>query len=72
MYRYKIELVTQSDIRNFVDIASKHAGVVRLLDSTGFCVSGKSLLGAMYTIEWNDLWCESDEDMYPEIERFVK
>ena len=72
MYRHKIELVTYKDIEKFVSIAKDSAGYVRLIDGTGFCVNGKSLLGAIATIEWAELYCESEEDLYPQIEPFVK
>ena len=70
MYKYKIELVTTSDILSFVSIVTDISGSVKLIDDTGFCVNGKSLLGAMATVEWNSLYCVSDEDIYTKIERF--
>lgn len=70
MFKYKIELTTGADIADFVNISTKSHGNVRLTDDNGFCVNGKSLLGAMASIEWNSLYCLSDEDIYNEIERF--
>ena len=70
MYRYKIELVTATDMKKFVDIASKVDGKVYLIDGTGFKVSGKSLLGAACTVEWSSLYCESEKNIYTEIERW--
>lgn len=70
MYRNKIELVTTSDIMGFVNIATNESGYVRLVDGNGFCVNGKSLLGAMATVEWNSLYCESEDDIYSKIQKF--
>ena len=70
MYRNKIELVTTSDIMEFVRIATEETGDVKLIDGNGFCVNGKSLLGAMATVEWKSLYCESDNDIYAKIEKF--
>lgn len=70
MHKYKIELVTTSDIVTFVNIASAQNGSVKLIDDSGFCVNGKSLLGAMATVEWNSLYCVSDEDIYMKIKQF--
>lgn len=70
MYRNKIELVTTSDIMGFVNIATNESGYVRLVDGNGFCVNGKSLLGAMATVEWSSLYCESEDDIYSKIQKF--
>ena len=70
MYKHKIELVTTDDIMEFVRIATNEVGAVKLIDGNGFCVNGKSLLGAMATVEWKSLYCESENDIYSKIERF--
>ena len=31
----------------------------------------KSLLGAIYTLEWSEVWCECSVDIYQKIEKFV-
>ena len=70
MYKYKINLVTVSDITEFVRIAADVNGEIKLEDDSGFCVSGKSLLGAMATVEWNSLFCVSSVDVYSKIQKF--
>lgn len=70
MYKYKINLVTMSDINAFIGITSKETGNIRLTNDDGFCVNGKSLLGAVATVEWDELYCVSDTDIYSKIERF--
>lgn len=71
MSRYKINLITMSDINEFVKVASLSPYVVRLVDGTGFCVNGKSLLGAMAAVEWNELYVESDGEIYGSISKFI-
>lgn len=70
MYKYKIVLDTNSDIVDFVKIASAEDGAVKLVDDTGFCVNGKSLLGALASVEWSALYCVSDRDIYSKIQKF--
>jgi len=72
MHKYQIELVTNADIVEFVNTATRADGAVKLVDGNGFCVNGKSLLGVMATIEWNDLYCESENDIYADIKKFCK
>ena len=68
--RVKVELETMSDITEFVGIASTVSAPVYLV-SGNFCVSGKSLLGARYTMEWSEIWCECDVDIYSKISKLV-
>ena len=70
MHRHKIELVTTADIVEFVKIATSETGSVKLVDDTGFCVNGKSLLGAMATVEWSSIYCVSENDIYSKISKF--
>ena len=70
MHRHKIELVTTADIVEFVNIATSETGSVKLVDDAGFCVNGKSLLGAMATVEWSSLYCVSENDIYSKISKF--
>lgn len=70
MYRNKIELVTNSDMQEFVKIAAEEPGFVKLIDGNDFCVNGKSLLGALATIEWSSTYCISENDIYSRIRMF--
>ena len=70
LFKHKIELTTTTDIMDFVKLASSIDGSVKLIDDTGFCVNGKSLLGAMATVEWSSLYCVSDVDIYSKIEKY--
>ena len=70
IFRHKIELTTLKDVNAFVKSVETLPGRIVLCDGTGFCVNAKSLLGAMASIEWSDLYCESEEDIYSAIQTF--
>ncbi len=69
--RYRIRLETMTDVNKFVKFATKHQGKIMLTDGEDFTVSGKSLLGAMYTMEWDQVFCESDTEIYHGIKDFI-
>ena len=69
--RYRIRLDTMSDVNKFVKMATKHKGKIMLSDGEDFSVSGKSLLGAMYTMEWDQVFCESETEIYHLIKDFI-
>lgn len=68
--RVRVELVTSDDARRFVNIATQIKEPVYLVGED-FRVSAKSLLGALCSMEWNELWCECEKDIYTKIEKFV-
>lgn len=61
--QHKIRLDTMKDIHKFVDIVSRLDEDVLLKDNAGHCVSAKSLMGAIYTMEWADIYCHCNEDI---------
>ena len=69
-FRAKVRLDTKTDIINFVKRVTS-VSVPVFLTSGAYCVSGKSLLGAIYTLEWDDLWCECEHDIYHLINDFI-
>lgn len=69
--RYRIRLDTMQDVNRFIGIAGKVKGKVVLTDGDDFSVNGKSLLGAMYTFEWERIYCESENEIYHLIKDFV-
>lgn len=68
--KVKIALETMSDVYEFVAIASKISEPVNLIGED-FKVSAKSLLGALYTMEWKEVWCECEKNIYGKISKFV-
>ncbi len=70
--RIKIHLDTMSDINAFVAAMTKTGANVFLTDKDrNFIVSAKSMLGAVYSMEWEEVWCESDEDIYHVVSKFA-
>ena len=69
--RSKIRLDTMRDINDFVRICTGISHDVHITDGAGLRVSGKSLLGVMYAMEFTDIWCECDVDIYNDIKKFV-
>ena len=70
-YKYKIDLITFKDISDFVKIVEPYTFKVKLTDGDDFCVNAKSLMGAMATVEWDNLFCESENDIYRDIKKYV-
>lgn len=69
--RAKVRLDTMKDITQFVAICSNVAAPVYVTDGAGLKVSAKSVLGVMYSMEFANIWCESEIDIYNQIERFT-
>lgn len=69
--RVRINLDKFSDIVSFVQICEEIEAPVHLTDGDVFRVSAKSIIGAMATIEWKQLWCECEQDIYMKIKNFI-
>ncbi len=69
--KVKIRLDTMKDINQFVAICSGVSTPVYVTDGAGLKVSAKSVLGVMYSMEFANIWCECEEDIYNHIERFT-
>lgn len=73
--RVKLNLDKASTIRDFVEVASTVNGDVYLTNNSHqYVVSAKSLLGAMYSLEWSDgIWLEcEDENAYSVFRQFME
>ena len=68
--KVKVDLETMNDVTQFVAITTQVPAPV-YLTSEHFRVSAKSLLGALCSMEWDDVWCECEVDIYHKIEKFV-
>ena len=74
MMKMKINLDTQSDVLEFCKIVSGVNGEVRVVGVDGgqkVSINAKSLLGLLYCQTWNDIWCESEQDIYSMISKFA-
>lgn len=71
--RVKLNLDTMAKINNFVGDMAKHGGNAYLTDKDrDFIVSAKSMLGCVYTMEWDEVWFESDEDVFQIINKYME
>jgi hypothetical protein len=67
----KINLVTLTDCKEFIEAVQNVTGNITLESGNGFCVNAKSFLGAMAATEWDDLWVNSDTDIYRLIDKWI-
>lgn len=67
----KINIDTLSKIHSFVSICSKLNYDISLRDGGNYCVSAKSLIGAVATMDWSEVFVECKEDIYLYIRDFV-
>lgn len=59
------------DINELVNIASKVNGKVQLVDGSDFRVNAKSLIGALASMEWDNLYIESEQEISGKIQKFI-
>ncbi len=70
--KYRIRLDTDKDVADFVGITGKLDGQITVTDGKGLKVNAKSMLGVLYSkMEFEELWCESDHEIYAEIKDFM-
>lgn len=69
--RVKINIDTLSKIHAFVGKCANLDCQVNLIDGSGYKVSAKSLVGAIATMDWNQVFVECDKDIYTTIQEFV-
>lgn len=68
----RIELNTMSDVTEFVSIVTAVHGQVYLSDGKHQQICAKSQLGAILAkMEWDEIYCVSDEDISGSIVKFI-
>lgn len=72
MMRNKIRLDTIQDATEFANIATTFVDhKITVTDGEGLTVNAKSVLGMVYSLEFDELYVESDIDIYHAIEKFI-
>lgn len=72
MFKWKIRLDTLTDATNFLTIASQVSSEVYIRSGDNLCTSAKSALGChMAALEWDNLICECDTDIFMKIRNFI-
>lgn len=61
--RQRIRLDTMSEINKFVETISQIDEKVFLEDNTGYKVSARSLLGALLSMEWEEVYVHCEKDI---------
>lgn len=72
--RVRIQLETMTDIANFVLAVHYSTGKhdkVWVKDTCGSCIDAKSFLGLVAARDFNEIWCESEKDIYSAIAPFT-
>ena len=67
----KVNLDTMSRINAFVTICSRLDCKVDLIDGTGYRVSAKSLISALATMDWSEVFVECERDIYAYLYEFL-
>lgn len=67
----RVRLDTLSDINGFIDSVTGIEDPIYLTDGNNLVVSAKSLLGAMYTMEWSAVYCTCEKDIYHVINKYI-
>lgn len=61
--KQRIRLDTMSEVNAFMTAVSSVDAKVKLEDDEGHCVSASSLLGVLYSFEWNKIYCSCEKDI---------
>ena len=69
--KVKVRLDTMKEINQFVNACAKVGEPVYITDGAGLKVSAKSVLGVMYSMEFDTIWCECENNIYHVIEPFM-
>lgn len=69
-----MNLITLKDVLDFAQKVSEIDGDVFLTDSSnGYRINAKSILGIAATIEWHDVWIESEnEAIYNAVKDYIE
>jgi hypothetical protein len=67
----KINIDTMSRINKFVAICSKLNYKINLIDGEQYCVSAQSIIGAIATLDWSEVYVECAHDIRSHIEEFL-
>lgn len=69
--RNRIRIDTIKQANELAAIMGKLDGKITITDGQGLTVNAKSVLGALHAMEFENLWIESEKDIYMAIEPFI-
>ena len=67
----KIIIDTRTAALELAAITKSIDADVTITDNNGMRVNAKSLVGALYAMEFQEMWIESDVNIYDQIKQFV-
>lgn len=67
----KINIDTMNKINSLVSICSRLDCKVDLIDGNGYRVSAQSLIGAIATMDWSEVFVECERDIYAYVYEFL-
>lgn len=74
-FRYKISLETLSDVKKFLNIVTDNFDEQDLLllttASGDFTVNAKSIIGVIYSLEWDNLYLISEKEAFDFFKDFI-
>lgn len=70
--KMKISLDTAAAAKRITELAQTMppAAAITITDNNGLRVNARSMLGALYALEFNELWLESDIDCWRVFQEF--
>lgn len=71
MFIYRISLSNGREAVEFINQVKNHKGCVRLNNGKGVSANGKSLLGVLWALSWDNMYCQSDENISDDIAPFI-
>lgn len=69
--RNRIRIDTVKQANELAAITGKLEGRITITDGQGLTVNAKSVIGALHAMEFDELWIESEKDIYMAIEPFI-
>ena len=72
-HRYKVEIETLAEVREFVNIATTCKGKLFLESGENFKINAKSLLGVIIAkkLNWSDITLVAEEECYAKFAHFI-
>jgi hypothetical protein len=74
-FRYRVRLETLADVRLFLDIVARNFNefeVLMLTTASGdYAVNAKSIMGVIYSLEWDNLYLISEKEIYHLFKDFI-
>lgn len=69
--RNRIRIDTVKQANELAAITTGLEGKITITDGQGLTVNAKSVIGALHAMEFDELWLESENDIYMAIEPFI-